>query len=57
LRRKLDRQHLLAVGFFLHDDLGQDRVSNVASRLGVQHLKIDALSRHPRKIVERDVAR
>jgi hypothetical protein len=57
LAQEADRQHLLAVRFLLHDDLGEDLVGDVLAGLGVEDLKIDPLARHPRQVVERDVAR
>ena len=55
--QEADRQHLLSVRFFFHDDLGQDRMGNVCAGLGIEDFVVDTFAGHLREVIERDVAR
>mgnify|MGYP006178133277 CR=1 FL=1 len=54
-RRDRHRQHLLPVGLFFHDDLGQDIMRDVLAGLRVDDDELAPLAGHLRQKVQRDI--
>jgi hypothetical protein len=46
LAQEVDRQHVGAARFLIHDDLGEDIVRDVLARLGVHDLEVAFLPDH-----------